>query len=74
MKTRHPSRRQQTRQESRLNNYEFRALLDLFMASDPTPLKSDADEIVARLLYGEAQARGYDTWTIAYHEHMKDKP
>ena len=50
-----------------LTRVEFRALLDLFMASDPWPLDDAANETVERLLDRTAQTLNYPTWVEAFH-------
>jgi len=52
---------------------EFRMLLNLAMCSDPTPFSADEDQLLAGMLDRLAQARGYENWTVAYHEHGKGK-
>lgn len=51
-----------------MNDEEFRALLDLYMVSDPWPLTSEKSNTIRKLLSGEAQERGFDGWVEAYHE------
>lgn len=46
----------------------FRALLDLFMVSDPWPLEDKQKAVVFGFLTAEANKRGFDSWTEAYHE------
>lgn len=46
---------------------EFRLMLDLFMASDPSPLSAEADEELRKLLDRRAQKFGYDGWVEAFH-------
>ena len=54
---------------SALYDDEFRALLDLFMVSDPWPLDERAEGVVQDLLTSESASRGYGSWVVAYHEH-----
>lgn len=54
--------------EYELSHEEFRALLDLYMVSDPWPLDSDSQDSLRGLLTDEANARGYDSWSEAYHD------
>jgi len=51
----------------RLDDEEFRSLMDLTMVSDPWPLDDDSEESVERLLASEAARRGFDGWYEAYH-------
>lgn len=51
-----------------LKDEEYRALLDLTMASDPTPLTKEAEGHLKSLLDREARARGHQSWEVAYHE------
>jgi hypothetical protein len=46
----------------------FRALMNLVMASDPSPVEADEDGEITKLLDGEARKRGYDNWIVAFHE------
>ena len=50
-----------------MSDREFRALLDLFMCSDPYPC--DGHDVVEELLDHEADRRGFDSWVDAYHDH-----
>lgn len=61
--------------EMRLRHDEFCVLNSLMMCSDPWPLENSdglqdnyAYEVITRLMDKEASARGYDTWTDAYHD------
>lgn len=54
--------------ESSLTDGQFRALLNLMMVSDPWPLSDEEHDRIDWLLDCEAQARGFDRWTEAYHE------
>ena len=49
----------------RISDLHYRALLDLFMCSDPYPCSGRGD--VEALLDMEASARGYKGWVNAYH-------
>lgn len=52
----------------KLADDEFRALLDLFMVSDPWPLRSSTHETtVEMLLTTESESRGFGSWIEAYH-------
>lgn len=49
-----------------MNNYEFRALLDALMVSDPRPHQCFA---VLELLADRVSVeRGYEDWIDAYHK------
>jgi len=52
-----------------MNDKEFRTLLDLWMVNDPFPLPEEQHETFNGLLNREAQKRGYDAISIAYHKH-----
>ena len=52
-----------------MNDEEFRTLLDLWMVNDPFPLPEEQQNTFNRLLDREAKKRGYDSISIAYHEH-----
>lgn len=52
----------------KLSNAEFRALLNLMMASDPWPGIEEENDILLVLLGNESTARGYDNWIVAFHE------
>lgn len=54
-----------------MTNRQFRALLNLFMCSDPWPVEGEfweeeRDEI-EELLNQEAQKRGFESWVGAYN-------
>lgn len=53
-----------------MTNQEFRALLDLFMCSDPWPVddKGENQTYVENLANRESESRGYQDWIEAYHE------
>lgn len=53
---------------------EFRELLNLVMVSDPWPLDDESEKVVTGFLEREAQERGFDTWTEAYHEMEAERP
>lgn len=46
----------------------FRALLDLFMCSDPWPASTEAEAAVLECLNEESARRGFAGWVVAYHE------
>lgn len=50
-----------------MDRAEFRAMLDLFMASDPTPLTKEQDESLRMWLDKESRARGFNSWVDAFH-------
>lgn len=51
----------------RMNDVEYRALLDLTMASDPSPLSDRLDRVLRGYLDRHAHALGYADWIEAYH-------
>jgi hypothetical protein len=51
-----------------MNSLQFRALLDLFMVSDPWPLTDIQQDYIEELIEYEATQRGFETWVDAYHE------
>ena len=51
-----------------LDNAEARALWRLIMVSDPWPLTEAEHRRILRVADREAQARGYESWEVAYHE------
>lgn len=59
----------------RLEEDQFRALLDLFMCSDPWPVhdqgQGDGHTTIEGLLDAEAQFYGYLDWIDAYHNFAK---
>lgn len=50
-----------------LTPLQFRALLDLWMVTDPWPLEAWQDDELVRLLDTEAQRRGFTERVEAYH-------
>ena len=50
-----------------MSEEQYRVLMDLVMCSDPWPLSDKARGVVTDLMDEEAEARGYETWTDAYH-------
>ena len=48
-------------------NEEFRAMLDLYMVSDPWPLEDREHKIIGDMLDREAGKFGYEGWVEAYH-------
>lgn len=46
----------------------FRAVLDWFMMSDPSPLKHEDDEVIREILEARSIELGFDGWVDAYHE------
>ena len=57
--------------EKVLTDRQFRALLDLFMCSDPWPIKNGnrlvAHDELMGLLNAESGKRGFKTWIDAFH-------
>lgn len=56
-----------------LSDEEFCSLMDLMMCSDPYPVDS-GETVLRQLLNGEAGARGYGSWTEAYHGFETEGP
>jgi hypothetical protein len=55
-----------------MTDQQFRALLDLFMCSDPWPVSPEIEyfnsrDIILSLLDEEAKKRGCRDWIDAYH-------
>lgn len=48
-----------------MSDTELRALLDLFMCSDPWPLSMGEQKTIEAMLDREAQRRGYEGWVEA---------
>ena len=46
---------------------EFRLMLDLTMASDPSPLSEVDDDALRRFLDARARASGFEDWIEAFH-------
>ncbi len=57
-----------------MSDEQFRALLNLYMCSDPWPASPEDQETVLDLLNEQSIDRGYLDWTEAYHEHEADQP
>jgi len=56
-------------QRTDIRREDLRALLDLYMCSDPWPLTTDGShEAVGGFLDGAARRFGYEGWVVAYHE------
>lgn len=53
--------------EDRIYLHEYKALLALFMCSDPWPASNEEQSHVETLLNREAKLRGFDNWVDAYH-------
>lgn len=51
-----------------ISDEAYRALLDLYMVSDPWPLGEQENGAVFGFLTAEAQKRGFTDWLEAYHE------
>lgn len=60
--------------DRRLTDEQFRALMDLFMCSDPYPDTEANHEIVENLLDAESNALGYSDWIVAFHEFDRKSP
>lgn len=56
-----------------MSDQEYRDFMDLMMVSDPWPLAEEQNDSLIALADTEARRRGYDSWIVAYHEHMKAK-
>ena len=58
-----------------MTDKQYRAFMDLMMCCDPWPVGSesgdDGHETLLALADEQAQARGYDSWYVAYHEFMR---
>lgn len=52
-----------------MDSFEYRALLDLLMCSDPYPVENGEDAVKG---YADRQAveRGFSDWIDAYHNHV----
>lgn len=53
-----------------MSDKTFRVLLDLFMVSDPWPLREEAHHEYEQVLEAESSRRGYNGWLDAYHRHQ----
>ena len=53
----------------KMSYWTFRALLDLFMASDPCPIDRMMGHFIRKELDRQADFWGYEDWVEAYHEH-----
>lgn len=53
-----------------MSDEQFRALMNLIMLSDPTPLPQPEDEAIQQLADEEAQKRGFLNWIEAYHRFL----
>ncbi len=53
-----------------MEDYIYRAILDLLMCSDPYPVPDDGvgQKILTALANDEAKKRGYGDWVVAYHK------
>ena len=61
------------RNEIKLSDVEFEALLTLVMCSDPWPTDEANMSIIKNLVTKESQLRGYQDWIHAYHEFNPDE-
>lgn len=50
----------------------FRALLDLIMCSDPSPVDARTDQLVRAWADEESKRWGFADWIDAYHNHKID--
>jgi hypothetical protein len=55
-----------------MNDYQFRAFLDLLMVSDPWPLDERDHRALLAHANAESGKRGYDGWIHAYHDMGSD--
>ena len=51
-----------------MNDYEYRAFLNLLMCSDPWPCDKQSERKMMDFADREAFKRGFDSWIVAYHE------
>lgn len=53
-----------------MNDWEYRAFMDLLMCSDPWPIEDDPHSHMELVAFAnrEAAKRGYDSWIAAYHD------
>lgn len=56
-----------------MTDLEFRALLDWYMCSDPWPLDGENHKAITALVQRESLNRGYDDWTEAMHNFLKEQ-
>jgi hypothetical protein len=54
-------------EKSTVNDFAFRALLNLVMCSDPSPVSPDDDKAIRDCLDEESKRRGFSDWIDAYH-------
>lgn len=61
------------KEQSEMNDIQYRRFLDLMMCSDPWPVtdtgEGDGHQILVDFADEEARKRGYDSWIDAYHQH-----
>lgn len=50
-----------------MNDYEFRAFLNLLMCSDPWPCDEESRVTLSDFATTEAVRRGFQDWFSAYH-------
>lgn len=55
-------------ERDQISDRAFRALLDWYMASDPFPASDETEAVIFGFIGAEASKRGYESWTVAYHE------
>jgi len=53
-----------------MEDYEYRAFLDLMMCSDPWPVPDNVgQQLLEAFADDQAKKRGFDNWIEAYHRH-----
>jgi hypothetical protein len=61
--------------ETRLSDNDFSTILAWLMVSDPWPLSDGHRDRIVRMLNADAERRGFEDWTEAYHElHGRHNP
>ena len=53
-----------------MTDHQFRALLNLWMCSDPWPASEEDSETLFELIDAESTNRGYCDWIDAYHRFI----
>lgn len=56
----------------KLDDLEYRALLDILMCADPWPAGETAHAALLSLAKSEGEYRGYTDWIDAYHRHTTE--
>lgn len=54
--------------EKQLADHTFRLLMDFLMNADPWPISEECNQELVGLAVSESKARGFDSWTVAFHE------